>query len=101
MNPSSPPETEKSAPSKVILVGNPNVGKSVIFNYLTGTYRIVSNYPGTTVEVSSGKAKGGDSSYTILDTPGVNNLIPNSEDEKVTRGILLSETDFSVINVLD
>jgi ferrous iron transport protein B len=90
-----------SSPPKVILVGNPNVGKSVIFNYLTGTYRVVSNYPGTTVEVSSGTAKSGESSYIVLDTPGVNNLIPNSEDEKVTRDILLSETNFSVINVLD
>ncbi|MBI4764953.1 MAG: ferrous iron transport protein B [Deltaproteobacteria bacterium] len=90
-----------SGPAKVILVGNPNVGKSVIFNFLTGTYRVVSNYPGTTVEISSGSAKSGESSYTILDTPGVNSLIPNSEDEKVTRDILLSETGFSVINVLD
>jgi ferrous iron transport protein B len=88
-------------PAKVILVGNPNVGKSVIFNYLTGTYRVVSNYPGTTVEVSSGTVKGGDFSGTVLDTPGVNNLIPNSEDEKVTRDILLLETDYRVINVLD
>jgi ferrous iron transport protein B len=86
---------------KVILVGNPNVGKSVIFNYLTGTYRVVSNYPGTTVEVSSGSSKSGEIPYTILDTPGVNNLIPNSEDEKVTRDILLSETDYRVVNVLD
>ncbi len=85
----------------MILVGNPNVGKSVIFNYLTGSYRVVSNYPGTTVEVSSGAAKSGEFSYTVLDTPGVNNLIPNSEDEKVTRDILLSETDYRVINVLD
>lgn len=88
-------------PTQIILVGNPNVGKSVIFNYLTGTYRVVSNYPGTTVEVSSGTAKGSEHPYTILDTPGVNNLIPNSEDEKVTRDILLSETGFRVINVLD
>jgi ferrous iron transport protein B len=95
-------EPSKSlSPPKVILVGNPNVGKSVIFNYLTGTYRVVSNYPGTTVEVSSGTAKSGDFSYTVLDTPGVNNLIPNSEDEKVTRDILLSETGYRVINVLD
>ena len=85
----------------MILVGNPNVGKSVIFNYLTGSYRVVSNYPGTTVEVSSGAAKSGEFSYTVLDTPGVNNLIPNSEDEKVTRDILLSENDYRVINVLD
>jgi ferrous iron transport protein B len=98
------PSLEQNRPSeaaKVILVGNPNVGKSVIFNYLTGTYRVVSNYPGTTVEVSSGTAKDHHSSYIILDTPGVNNLIPNSEDEKVTRDILLSETDYRVINVLD
>jgi len=87
--------------TKVILVGNPNVGKSVIFNYLTGTYRVVSNYPGTTVEVSSGTAKGTEIPLTILDTPGVNNLIPNSEDEKVTRDILLAEQDYRVINVLD
>ncbi len=95
------PPLKTSGPAKVILVGNPNVGKSVIFNYLTGTYRVVSNYPGTTVEISSGEAKGGDSPFTVLDTPGVNNLIPNSEDEKVTRDILLSEADYQVINVLD
>jgi ferrous iron transport protein B len=89
------------SPARVILVGNPNVGKSVIFNYLTGTYRVVSNYPGTTVEVSSGTAKGTEGTVSILDTPGVNNLIPNSEDEKVTRDILLSESQYAVINVLD
>jgi ferrous iron transport protein B len=88
-------------PQKVILVGNPNVGKSVIFNYLTGTYRVVSNYPGTTVEVSTGSAKGSEIPFAVLDTPGVNNLIPNSEDEKVTRDILLSETNYRVVNVLD
>jgi ferrous iron transport protein B len=100
-NPLTPGTSKSLNPPKVILVGNPNVGKSVIFNYLTGTYRVVSNYPGTTVEVSSGSAKSGDFSFTVLDTPGVNNLIPNSEDEKVTRDILLSETDYRVINVLD
>jgi ferrous iron transport protein B len=100
MTPAASP-LKTTGPAKVILVGNPNVGKSVIFNYLTGTYRVVSNYPGTTVEVSSGTGKGGEFSFTVLDTPGVNNLIPNSEDEKVTRDILLSETDYQVINVLD
>lgn len=86
---------------KVILVGNPNVGKSVIFNYLTGAYRVVSNYPGTTVEVSSGSAIYKNTKFTILDTPGINNLIPYSEDEKVTRDILLSEKEYSVISVID
>jgi ferrous iron transport protein B len=86
---------------KVILVGNPNVGKSVIFNYLTGSYRVVSNYPGTTVEVSSGSAVYKDFKFTILDTPGINNLTPNSEDEKVTRDILLAEEHYVVLSVLD
>jgi ferrous iron transport protein B len=94
-------ESPLKVPEKVILVGNPNVGKSVIFNYLTGAYRVVSNYPGTTVEVSSGSAVLKSGRYTVLDTPGVNNLIPNSEDEKVTRDILLSEEKYSVISVLD
>ena len=82
-------------PTKVILVGNPNVGKSVIFNYLTGAYRVVSNYPGTTVEVSSGSCEYEDHPFTILDTPGINNLTPNSEDEKVTRDILLAEGNYA------
>ena len=65
------PDTPKTTgPAKVILVGNPNVGKSVIFNYLTGTYRVVSNYPGTTVEVSSGAAKDKEYPYTILGYAG-------------------------------
>ena len=88
-------------PDKVILVGNPNVGKSVIFNFLTGAYRVVSNYPGTTVEVSSGSCGYEDHPFTILDTPGINNLTPNSEDEKVTRDILLSEDNYAVLSVLD
>ena len=49
------PEAEKAP--KVYLVGNPNVGKSVLFNALTGSYAVVSNYPGTTVEVSRGTAE--------------------------------------------
>ena len=95
------PEPLSDPPAKVILVGNPNVGKSVIFNYLTGAYRVVSNYPGTTVEVSSGSCGHKDHQFTILDTPGINNLSPNSEDEKVTRDILLAEENYTVLSVLD
>jgi ferrous iron transport protein B len=99
----SPEKSEflPQTPGKVILVGNPNVGKSVIFNYLTGSYRVVSNYPGTTVEVSSGSCGYKDRQFTILDTPGINNLTPNSEDEKVTRDILLAEENYTVLSVLD
>ena len=86
---------------KVILIGNPNVGKSVIFGLLTGKYVTVSNYPGTTVEVSHGNATIGDRRLVIVDSPGVNNLIPMSEDEKVTRDILLKEKPEAVVLVAD
>ncbi|HMK75784.1 MAG TPA: ferrous iron transport protein B [Thermodesulfobacteriota bacterium] len=86
---------------KVILVGNPNVGKSVIFNYLTGKYVTVSNYPGTTVEVSTGTLSAHGKKFQVLDTPGVNSLIPMSEDEKVTRDILLKEPKSYLVQVID
>ena len=86
---------------KVILIGNPNVGKSVIFNYLTGKYVTVSNYPGTTVEVSTGTLTAHGKKLQVLDTPGVNSLIPMSEDEKVTRDILLKEVKSYLIQVMD
>ena len=86
---------------KVILIGNPNVGKSVIFNYLTGKYVTVSNYPGTTVEVSTGTLSAHGKKFQVLDTPGVNSLIPMSEDEKVTRDILLKEPQSYLIQVID
>ena len=86
---------------KVILIGNPNVGKSVIFNYLTGKYVTVSNYPGTTVEVSTGTLSVHGKKLQVLDTPGVNSLIPMSEDEKVTRDILLKEPKSYLIKVMD
>jgi len=86
---------------KVILIGNPNVGKSVIFNYLTGKYVTVSNYPGTTVEVSTGTMAVRGKKVQVLDTPGVNSLIPMSEDEKVTRDILLKESNSHLIQVMD
>src|SRR3990167_4426610 len=85
---SKPQKPQPHTPS-IALVGNPNVGKSAIFNLLTGSYVIVSNYPGTTVEVSRGTCKGIDGRVEVIDTPGVNNLIPQSEDERVARDILL------------
>ncbi|MBE9537082.1 MAG: ferrous iron transport protein B [Proteobacteria bacterium] len=86
---------------KVLLVGNPNVGKSVTFGYLTGSYVTVSNYPGTTVEVSRGKATINKKLSLIIDTPGVNSLLPMSEDEEVTRNILLDEHHDSIVQVAD
>jgi ferrous iron transport protein B len=86
---------------KLLLVGNPNVGKSVIFGRLTGKYATVSNYPGTTVEVSQGNALIKGEQYLVMDTPGVNSLLPMSEDEQVTRDILLREDFDSTIQVMD
>ncbi|KPJ60082.1 MAG: hypothetical protein AMJ46_08190 [Latescibacteria bacterium DG_63] len=84
-----------------VLVGNPNVGKSVIFGLLTGRYVIVSNYPGTTVEVASGHATFGKEKNILIDTPGVNTLVPMSEDEKVTRDILINPGLRAVIQIAD
>lgn len=87
--------------SRIALVGNPNVGKSVIFGLLTGKYATVSNYPGTTIEISSATTSINGKHYLIIDTPGINNLIPMSEDEKVTRDIMLKSTPDRVIQVID
>ena len=86
---------------KAVLVGNPNVGKSVIFRLLTGSYVLVSNFPGTTVEVSRGRMQLGGVNYEVVDTPGVNSLVPQSEDERVACEILLRERPDVIIQVAD
>ncbi|MCX7661248.1 MAG: ferrous iron transporter B [Candidatus Omnitrophica bacterium] len=86
---------------KAVLVGNPNVGKSAIFNALTGRYVTVSNYPGTTVEVARGEIKLGNRRFQLVDTPGINTLIIHSEDERVTKEILSASDIFCVIQVID
>ncbi|MBP2687680.1 MAG: small GTP-binding protein [Deltaproteobacteria bacterium] len=85
----------------VILVGNPNVGKSVVFGALTGRYVNVSNYPGTTVEVTRGEARDRGITLEVIDTPGVYSLLPMSEDERVTRDILMREPGPRVLQVCD
>jgi ferrous iron transport protein B len=86
---------------KIALVGAPNVGKSVIFGLLTGRYVTVSNYPGTTVEVFQGNVTLDSQKFLLVDTPGVNSLLPMSEDERVTRDILLEDRPESVVQVGD
>ena len=87
--------------NKVLLIGNPNVGKSALFGLLTGKYVTVSNYPGTTVEVTYGNAELNKVRTLVIDTPGVNSLVPMSEDEKVTRDILLTDRAGVVVQVAD
>ena len=85
----------------VAIVGTPNVGKSVLFNALTGAYVTVSNYPGTTVEVSRGKGRLGEKQVGIVDTPGMYRLMPLTDEERVARDILLQEKPDIVIHVTD
>ncbi|MBN1958006.1 MAG: ferrous iron transport protein B [Desulfuromonadales bacterium] len=93
-------EQQSSSP-KVVLVGNPNVGKSVLFNVLTGAYTTVSNYPGTSVEVSRGHCTIDDQRYEILDTPGMYSMMPITDEERVARQILLKEDPHAVIHIID
>ncbi|MEO0836502.1 MAG: FeoB small GTPase domain-containing protein [Cyanobacteria bacterium J06642_3] len=87
--------------SNIALVGTPNVGKSVLFHRLTGMYVDVSNYPGTTVEVSRGITKLKGRQIGVIDTPGMYSLVPISEEEKVARDLLLQESLDAVIHVID
>jgi ferrous iron transport protein B len=89
------------ARKKILIVGNPNVGKSVIFNDLTGSYATVSNYPGTTVEVSRGKGKIGAEEYDIVDTPGMYSLMPITEEERVSQKIIFAEKADVILQVVD
>src|SRR5450631_4840023 len=86
---------------RVALVGNPNVGKSVLFNALTGAYVTVSNYPGTAVEVARGNASIGGVAWQVIDTPGMYSVHTITEEERVAREILLNETPDVVLHVLD
>jgi len=80
---------------KIVLAGNPNTGKSVFFNYLTGLYVDVSNYPGTTLEISHGKMD----EDVIIDTPGVYGLSSFNDEEKIARDIIINAD--IVLNVVD
>ncbi len=86
---------------KLAIVGSPNTGKSVMFQNLTGSYVTVSNYPGTTVEVSRGKGKIGGEEFEIVDTPGMYSLLPITDDERVARSILLKEKPDVVLQLVD
>ncbi len=83
---------------KIVLVGSPNVGKSLIFHNLTGKYATVSNYPGTTVDITIGDIKG--TNCILIDTPGMYSFIAITEEEKVARRILFDGPDL-VIHVAD
>ena len=85
---------------KILLMGNPNVGKSVIFSRLTGIEVVSANYPGTTIEYTEGRMKLGEKMATLIDPPGVYSLEPTSKVEEVTGHILEQGADV-VVNVID
>ncbi len=84
-----------------VLVGNPNVGKSVLFKNLTRRYVTVSNYPGTTVEVVRAKAAFDGREIEVVDTPGVNDLAPHSDEARVTRRLLDETAGATIVQVAD
>lgn len=86
---------------KIAIVGSPNVGKSVVFNNLTGSYATVSNYPGTTVEVSRGKCRIGEFEFEVIDTPGMYSLLPVTEEERVARTLLFKECPEIILHIVD
>jgi small GTP-binding protein len=89
-------------PLRIALVGNPNVGKSLIFNRLTGRYAVVSNYPGTTVAVTRGRALVGAEVCDIIDTPGINTLEGAiSEDERITQAIVSDGQSDLIVQLAD
>lgn len=94
---------EKSNPQPrftVALCGNPNSGKTTLFNLLTGSNQKVGNWPGVTVEQKTGRYRG-DKSVEIVDTPGVYSLTPFTPEEQVTRDYLLNSKPDVIINVID
>jgi ferrous iron transport protein B len=84
-----------SGTKKIVLAGNPNVGKSVFFNALTGLYVDVSNFPGTTVDISIGQYK----DAVIMDTPGVYGVSSFNDEERVARDVILFAD--VIVNVVD
>ncbi|MBM3249640.1 MAG: ferrous iron transporter B [Candidatus Omnitrophica bacterium] len=88
---------------KIFLIGNPNVGKSVVFSRLTGVQVISSNYPGTTVEISKGLLKIGEEKFDVVDLPGTYSLTPTSKAEEVAVSLLKEcpPEEMVVINIVD
>lgn len=85
---------------KIALAGNPNSGKTTLFNALTGSNQYVGNWPGVTVEKKEGKLKA-DKSVTITDLPGIYSLSPYTLEEVVARNYILDEKPDAVLNIID
>ena len=85
---------------KIALAGNPNCGKTTMFNDLTGLNQFVGNWPGVTVEKKEGRLKGADD-VIIQDLPGIYSLSPYTLEEVVARGYLVGEKPDAILNIVD
>ena len=85
---------------KIALAGNPNCGKTTLFNALTGSNQFVGNWPGVTVEKKEGKLKG-NKDVIIMDLPGIYSLSPYTLEEVVARNYLINERPDVILNIVD
>ena len=85
---------------KIALAGNPNCGKTTLFNALTGSNQFVGNWPGVTVEKKEGKLKKNDK-VIITDLPGIYSLSPYTPEEVVARKYLVEERPDAILNIVD
>ena len=85
---------------KIALAGNPNSGKTTLFNALTGSNQFVGNWPGVTVEKKEGRLKG-HKDVLIADLPGIYSLSPYTLEEVVARNYLIDETPDAILNIVD
>ena len=83
------------------LAGNPNSGKTTLFNRLTGTRQTTGNWPGVTIEKKVGVIRRGGNVYTLVDLPGIYSLSPFSIEEIVTRNYILEDRPDVIVNILD
>ncbi len=95
------PSAHDSRPMRVALAGNPNCGKTTLFNALTGSNQYVGNWPGVTVEKKEGSAHIGGRTVTVVDLPGIYSLSPYSMEEIVSRDFIIGEAPDCIIDIVD
>ncbi|HQN00722.1 MAG TPA: FeoB small GTPase domain-containing protein, partial [Candidatus Hydrogenedentes bacterium] len=86
---------------EIVIAGNPNAGKTSVYNRLTGAVQQVSNYPGVTVEFVCAQMRHGGQSYTVVDLPGTYSLTAYSQEELVARNYIVERKPALIVNVVD